>query len=87
MIRSNFCDYSDPYILFKGTIPINGLRADDTSKLADDRNKGAIFKNWTPITDCISEYDNTQIDKAKDIDDVMSMCKLIENRNNYSKPS
>ena len=39
------------------------------------------------FTDCISEINNTEVDNARDIDVVMSMYKLIEYIENYSKVS
>ena len=44
-----------------------------------------IFENYAPLTDCISEKNNTQLDNAKDIDDVTPMYNLIEYSDNYSK--
>ena len=38
-------------------------------------------------TDCVSEINNTQIDNAKDLDDVMPMYNLLEHSNNYLKTS
>ena len=32
MLRSNLCDYADPYVLVKGTITITGTGDDDTAK-------------------------------------------------------
>ena len=52
---------------------------------ADERDKGVIFKNCAPFTNCISEINNTQIDNAKDIDIVMPMYNLIEYSDNYAK--
>ena len=46
-----------------------------------------LFKNCALFTDCISEVNNTQIDKAKDIDVVIPIYNLIEHSNNYSKTS
>ena len=68
MFRSSLCDYSDAYILVSGTITITGAGADDAAKRLDERNKGVIFKNCAPFTDCISEINNTQIDNEKYID-------------------
>ena len=45
---------------------------------ANNTNKKVIFKNYVPLTDCISEINNTQIDNAKYIDIVMPMYNLIE---------
>ena len=85
MLKSSICDYSDAYILVKGTITVNKTAAADAD--ASNTNKKVIFKNCAPFTNCISETNNTQVDNAKDIDIVMSMCNLIEHSNNYSKTS
>ena len=61
--------------------------SDNAGKRLDDRNKGVIFKNYAPFTDCIIEINNTQIDNAKDLDVVIPMYNLIECSNNYSKTS
>ena len=65
MPKSSLCDYSDAYILIKRAITISGRGADVAVKQEDERNKGAIFKNCAPFSDCISQIDNTQIDNAK----------------------
>ena len=87
MLRSNLCDYADVYILVRGTITITGARNDDATKQADERDKGETFKNCAPFTKCISRINNTNIDKAQDIDIVMPMYNLIEYSDNYSKTS
>ena len=87
MLRSSLCDYSDAYILVKGTITINGRGADAAARQADERDKGVSFKNCAPFINCISEINNTQIDNAKDIDIVMLMYNLIEYNDNYAKKS
>ena len=87
MLKSSLCDYSDAYILVKGTITINGRGADAAARQADERNKGASFKNCAPFINYISEINNTQIDNAKDIDIVMPMYNLIEYSDNYAKTS
>ena len=86
MLRSSLCDYADAYILVKGTITITG-EGDDAAKQLDERNKGAIFKNCTPFTKCISRINNTDIDTARDIDVVVPMYNLIEYSDNYAKTS
>ena len=78
MLKSSLCDYSDAYILVKGTITIAGAGADAAARQADERGKGVAFKNCAPFTNCISEINNTQIYNAKDIDIVMPMYNLIE---------
>ena len=82
MIRSNLCGYSDAYIHVKGsiTVPNNG-----TTTAPNNRNKNVIFKNCASFTNCINKIKNTQVDKAHDIDVVMSMYNLIEYSDAYSK--
>ena len=87
MLKSSLCDYSDAYILVKGTITIAGAGDDAAARQADERDKGVIFKNCAPFTNCISEINNTQVDNAKDIDTVMPMYNLIEYSDNYVKTS
>ena len=83
MIRSHLCDYSDEYILVRGTITINGAGDNDSAKQADERNKGVIFKDYAPFTDCISEVNNNQLDYTKNINVVITMYNLIEYSFNY----
>ena len=78
MLRSNLCDYTDAYILVKGTITVAGAGDEDNAKRLDERNKGVIFKNCTSFTKCISRMNGTDIDNAQDFDIVMPMYKLIE---------
>ena len=84
MINSSLYDYSDAYILAKGTVTVNNT---GTPATPNNRNKKVIFKNCAQFTNCISEINNTQVDNTKDIDIVMSMYNLIEYSNNYSKIS
>ena len=83
MLKSSLCDYSDAYILVKGTINVNNTAAQGAAANNDDKN--VIFKNCAPFTNCRSEVNNTQIDNAKDIDIVMPMYNLIEYSDNYAK--
>ena len=83
MLKSSLCDYSDAHILAKGTITVNNTAAQGAA--ANNTNKKGVFKNCAPFTNCISEINNTQIDKAKDIDIVMPMYNLIEYSDNYAK--
>ena len=85
MLKSRLCDYSDAYILVEGTITVNNTAAADTD--ANNTNKKIVFKNYAPLTNCISETNNTQVDNAKDIDIVMPMYNLLEYIDNYSKTS
>ena len=83
MLKSSLCDYSDAYILVKGTISVNNTAA--AGAAADNTSKKVIFKNCAPLTNCISGINNTQIDSTKDIDIVMPMYNLIEYCDNYAK--
>ena len=83
MLKSSLCDYSDAYILVRGTITVNNTAA--AGAAANNTNKKVIFKNCVPFTNCISEINNTQINNAKDIDIVMPMYNLIEYSDNYAK--
>ena len=83
MLKSSLCDYSDAYILVKGTISVNNTAAADAA--VNNTNKKVIFKNCAPFTNCVSEINNTQIGNAKDIDIVMPMYNLIEYSDNYAK--
>ena len=83
MLKSCLCDYSDAYILVKGTISVNNTAAAGAAVNNDD--KKVIFKNCAPFTNCISVINNRQIDNAKDIDIVMTMYNLIEYSDNYAK--
>ena len=85
MLKSSLCDYSDSYILIKGTITVNNTAAADAD--ANNTNKKVIFKNYVPFTNCVTEINNTQEDNAKDIDIVVPMYNLIEYSDNYSKTS
>ena len=87
MLRSNLCDYADAYILVKGPITITGAGNDGATKQADERDKGATFKNCAPFTKCIKRINNADIDNAQDIDIVTPMHNLIKYRDSYSKTS
>ena len=84
ILKSSLCDYSDAYIIFKGTIAITGAGDDAAARQADERNKGVIFKNCAPFINCKSEINNTEKDN---VDIVMPMYNLIEYSDNYSKTS
>ena len=65
MLSTSICDYSDIYILKSGTIKITGAGDSDADRRLDKINKGVIFKKCAPLSDCISEINNAQIDNAK----------------------
>ena len=47
MLKSSLCDYSDAYILVKGTIAVKNTAAADAE--ANNTNKKVIFKKLCPI--------------------------------------
>ena len=84
MLRSNLCDYSDSYILVKGTITVNGVvngAEDDIAR----RNRPLISKNNAPFVSCITRINGELIEDADDLDIVMPMYNLLEYSKNYRK--
>ena len=71
-------DYSDAYILIKGTIGV-------TDPNNANYNKKLAFRNNASFIFCILKIRNTLIGNAKDLDIVMPMYNLIECSKNYSK--
>ena len=76
MLRTGLCDYSNAYILVKGTITVANTAAQGQSNNAI--NKKVIFKSCAPFTNCISRINNTQVDDPHDIDVIMAMYTLID---------
>ena len=65
MTKSGLCDYSDAYILVKGTITINGDGLEVGVRKSNERNKGVIFKICAPFIEWISQINNIQTNNAK----------------------
>ena len=59
MLQSDLCDYSDEYVIVRGTITVT-----DPNNNAYD--KKLAFKNTAPFISCISKINNTLIDNAED---------------------
>ena len=78
MLRSDLRDFSDAYIVVKGTITV-------TNPNNAKRNKAVAFKNNAPFINCISKINGVQIDNAEDLDVVMPMYNLLEYSKNYKK--
>ena len=86
MLRSNLCDYSDVYILVKGTITVTAPGANNGAKnIRDKRNRPLILKSNVPFVSCITRINNELIDDADDLDIVMSTYNLLEYSKNYGK--
>ena len=52
MLRSGLCDYSDVYIVVKGTITV-------TDPNNGNNDKKLALENNAPFTSCISKQNNT----------------------------
>ena len=63
MLRSDLCDFTDAYIVVKGTLT---LTKTDRRDLIDIRNRFLAFRNKAPFTNCISKTNNVLIDNAED---------------------
>ena len=86
MLRSNLCDYSDAYILVKGTITVTAPGANnDANNIKDKRNRPLILKNNAPFVSCITRINGELIEDANDLDIVISMYNLLEYSKNYRK--
>ena len=86
MLRSNLCDYSDAYILVKGTITVTAPGVDNNANnIIDKRNRPVILKNNAPFVSCITRINGQLIEDADDLDIVMSMYNLLEYSKNYRK--
>ena len=85
MIRSNLGDYTDWYILVKGTITV--LNAAAAGAAVNIQTKKQYLTFCAPSTDFITEINNTQVDDAQKIDVVMPICNLIEYSDDYLKTS
>ena len=86
MLRSNLCDYSDVYILVKGTITVTAPGANNgANNIRDKKNRPLILKNNAPFVSCITRINGELIDDADDLDIVMSMYNLLEYSKNYRK--
>ena len=86
MLRSNLCDYSEAYILVKGTITVTapGVNS-NANNIRDKRNRPLILKNNAPFVSCITRVNGALIEDADDLDIVMSMYNLLEYSKNYRK--
>ena len=79
MVRSDFCDFSDAYIVVKGDITVEG------NNNGNKRNKNLVFKNNAPFINCITKINGIKIDNVEDLDVVMPMYSLLEYSKNYKK--
>ena len=79
MPRSDLRDFSDAYIVVKGTITVT--ETNNKSR----KNWPLAFKSNSSFISCISKINNTLINNAKDLDVTMPMYNLIRYSKNYRK--
>ena len=86
MLRSNLCDYSDAYILVKGTITVTAPGVNNNANnIRDKRNRPVILKNNGPFVSPITRINGELIEDDDDLDVVMSKYNLLEYSKNYRK--
>ena len=78
MLRSNFCDYSDKFIVVKVRINVKAIENTDVGQ------KDVAFKNNTLFRLCIIKINSTLIDNAEHLSIVMLMYNSWEYSQNYS---
>ena len=81
MLRSVLCDYSDGYIVVKGTVNV------EVNALNNRANKKLPFKNNVLFRSCISKINNIFIDNVEDLDIVVPIYNLSDYSGNYSMTS
>ena len=69
MLRSDLCDCSDAYIVIKGTITV-------TDQNNNVYYKRLAFKYNAPFISCLSKINNTLIDNAEDLGNVIPIYNL-----------
>ena len=85
MLRSNLCNYSDAYILVKGTITVTAPGVNNNANKRNKRNRPLILKSNAPFVSCITRINGELIEDVDDLDIVMSMYNLLEYSKNYRK--
>ena len=86
MLRSSLCDYSDAYVLVKGTITVTAPGANNgANNIRDIRNRPLLLKNNASFVSCITRSNSELIEDADDLDIVTSMYNLLEYGKNYRK--
>ena len=60
ILKSILCNYNDAYKILSRTITVPNT----CTAAVSNNKKNLIIKNRAQLTDCISEINNTQIDKT-----------------------
>ena len=66
MLKADLCDYSDAYIVVKGTVSVQT----ENNRAIDGYNRNLILEKNAPFINCISKIDNVLIDNAEELDNV-----------------
>ena len=74
VLKSNLCDYNNAYILVR----------DDIITTKQNNSTPFLFKNYAPLSKCMTKIDGITIDYAEDLDLVIPMYNVIEYSSNYS---
>ena len=77
VIKPNFCDYSDTYILVTGDIKVADVAA----------NTNVAFKNCAPFRRCVTHINYENFETAENLDIIMPMYNLIEYSDHYADSS
>ena len=85
ILKSGLCDYSDACIHVNGSITITSAGTENDAKLVHKINKGVILKSCPPLSNCMRDMNNTQVDSAEDSDVGMLMYNLLEYSNSHSE--
>ena len=78
MLRSDFCDYSDAYIVVTGKINV-------TNPNNDAYDKKLALKNNAPSFSCIKKINGELIENAEDLHVVRPLYNLLHYSKNYRK--
>ena len=89
VLKPNFCDYAEAYILVDGKIrAIPGTAAVGNLPAVPALNlTRLVLKNCAPFTKCNLEINGEHVDTAENLDIVMPMYNLIEYSDNYQDSS
>ena len=71
MLRSDLCDFSNAYVLVKGTITVTAPEGQD--QLRDKKNRPLVLKNNASFISCIAKINGELIENVEDLDVVMPM--------------
>lgn len=65
MLHSDLCDFSDAYIIFKGTITVDAKRG--ANRNIDIHNRKLVLRKCVPFTSCLSKVNNILLNNAESV--------------------